>query len=145
MIRTQGRLFGLGAMGGTRSAQDEVNAAKAAAASPRPTVTVTATATATATATVTVTVTATPKPRVTVTKTVWTPGPTETVTEAAQDAGADTSGGSDAGTCSIVSNSGNCCEAGQYCRNRDHGASTTDAGGAGITCAYRNGWRWTYS
>ncbi|QUW82451.1 hypothetical protein SMIR_27920 [Streptomyces mirabilis] len=130
-------LFGLGAMGGTQSAQDEVNAAKAAAAGPRPTVTVTATATAT--------VTVTPKPRVTVTKTVRTPGPTKTVTEAAQDAGADTSGSSDTGTCSIVSNSGNCYEAGQYCRNRDHGASTTDAGGAGITCAYRNGWRWTYS
>jgi hypothetical protein len=124
-------------MGGTQSAQDEVNAAKAAAAGPRPTVTVTATATAT--------VAATPKPRVTVTKTVRTPGPTKTVTEAAQDAGADTSGSSDTGTCSIVSNSGNCYEAGQYCRNGDHGASTTDAGGAGITCAYRNGWRWTYS
>jgi hypothetical protein len=122
-------------MGGTQSAQDEVNAAKAAAAGPRPTVTVTATAT----------VAATPKPRVTVTKTVRTPGPTKTVTEAAQDAGADTSGSSDTGTCSIVSNSGNCYEAGQYCRNGDHGASTTDAGGAGITCAYRNGWRWTYS
>ncbi|MFE2571062.1 hypothetical protein [Streptomyces mirabilis] len=134
-------LFGLGAMGGTQSAQDEVNAAKAAAARPRPTITVTATATATATATVT----ATPKPRATVTKTVRTPGPTKTVTEAAQDAGADTSGSSDTGTCSIVSNSGNCYEAGQYCRNRDHGASTTDAGGASITCAYRNGWRWTYS
>ncbi|MFF1599778.1 hypothetical protein ACFVYV_20095 [Streptomyces mirabilis] len=65
--------------------------------------------------------------------------------EAAQDAGADTSGSSDTGTCSTVANSGNCYEAGQYCRNRDHGASTTDAGGAGITCAYRNGWRWTYS
>ncbi|QIY95443.1 hypothetical protein HEP87_17095 [Streptomyces sp. S1D4-11] len=130
-------LFGLGAMGGTQGAQDEVNAAKAAAAGPRPTVTVTATATAT--------VTATPKPRVTVTKTVRTPGPTKTVTEAAQDAGADASGSSDTGTCSIVSNSGNCYEAGQYCRNSDHGASTTDADGAGITCAYRNGWRWTYS
>ncbi|MFF8020017.1 hypothetical protein ACFZDJ_02585 [Streptomyces sp. NPDC007896] len=127
-------------MGGSQSAQDEVNAAKAAAASPRPTVTVTAAA-----ATATATVTATPKPRVTVTKTVRTPGPTRTVTEVARDAGADTSGSSDTGTCSIVSNSGNCYEAGQYCRNSDHGASTTDAGGAGITCAYRNGWRWTYS
>lgn len=130
-------VFGLGAMGGTQSAQDEVDAAKAAAARPRPTITVTATATAT--------VTATPKPRATVTKTVRTPGPTKTVTEAAQGAGVDTSGSSDTGTCSIVSNSGNCYEAGQYCRNRDHGASTTDAGGTGITCAYRNGWRWTYS
>jgi len=134
-------LFGLGAMGGTQSAQDEVNAAKAAAARPRPTFTMTATAT----------VTATPKPRVTVTKrvtatkTVRMPGPTKTVTEAAQDTGADTSGSSDTGTCSIVSNSGNCYEAGQYCRNSDHGSSTTDAGGASITCTYRNGWRWTYS
>ncbi|MFE2962087.1 hypothetical protein ACFXKC_00060 [Streptomyces sp. NPDC059340] len=136
-------LFGLGATGGTQSAQDEVNAAKAAAAGPRPMVTVTATATATAT--VTATATATPKPRVTVTKAVRTPGPTRTVTEAARDAGADTSGSGDTGTCSIVSNSGNCYEAGQYCRNSDHGASTTDAGGAGITCAYRNGWRRTYS
>ncbi|MFF7919888.1 hypothetical protein ACFZDP_01790 [Streptomyces mirabilis] len=127
----------LGAMGGTRSAQDEVNAAKAAAARPRPTITVTATATGT--------VTATPKPRATVTKTVRTPGPTKTVTEAARDAATNTSGSGDTGTCSIVSNSGNCYEAGQYCRNRDHGASTTSAGGASITCAYRNGWRWTYS
>jgi hypothetical protein len=66
------------------------------------------------TATATATVTATPKPRATVTKTVRTPGPTETVAEAARDAATDTSGSSDTGTCSIVSDSGNCYEAGQY-------------------------------
>ncbi|MGV9555438.1 hypothetical protein [Streptomyces sp. NPDC003522] len=141
-------LFALGAMGGTQSAQDEVDAAQALAAKPVPTVTATTTATATAT------VTAEPKPAPTVTKTkkVTTPGPTVTVTRTARAAAGSGTGGrssssdSGSGTCSITSNAGNCYQAGQYCRNGDHGASTTTAGGTRITCTYRsNGWRWSYS
>lgn len=138
-------LFALGAIGGTQSAQDEVAAAQALAAKPVPTVTTTTTATAT--------VTAEPEPAPTVTKTkkVTTPGPTVTVTKTARAAagsGTSSSAGnsSDSGTCSITSNAGNCYQAGQYCRNGDHGATTTTAGGTRITCRYSsNAWRWSYS
>ncbi|MFI1417698.1 hypothetical protein ACH4VX_06845 [Streptomyces sp. NPDC020731] len=136
-------LFALGAIGGTQSAQDEVDAAQALAAKPVPTVTTTTTATAT--------VTAEPEPAPTVTKTkkVTTPGPTVTVTKTARAAaGSGTSNSSDSGsgTCSITSNAGNCYQAGQYCRNGDHGATTTTAGGTRITCRYSsNAWRWSYS
>ncbi|MFD9251508.1 hypothetical protein [Streptomyces bottropensis] len=110
--------------------------------------------------TVTATVTATPEPGPTVTETVKAkakPRPTVTVTETAvakaADSGSDPGGGSDdsggqdsVGTCSIVSNSGNCYSAGQFCRNSDHGAVTTTEDGTEITCAYRsNAWRWTYA
>ncbi|MGW1893931.1 hypothetical protein ACWCP6_27305 [Streptomyces sp. NPDC002004] len=141
-------LFAFGAIGDTQSAHDEVTAAQALAAKPVPTVTVTATATATATET------ADPRPAPTVTRTkiVKTPGPTVTVTEAAARAsGSGTSysgggGNSNAGACSIVSNAGNCYQAGQFCRNSDHGARTTTASGARIRCSYSaNAWRWTYS
>ncbi|MGW7257834.1 hypothetical protein [Streptomyces sp. NPDC054834] len=141
-------VFGLGAMGGTQSAQDEVNAAKAAAARPRPTVTVTATATVTDIPKVA------PAPTVTKTKTVKKPGPTVTVTKAAQSVSGTShssssgSSGSDTGTgtCSITSNAGNCYQAGQYCRNSDHGAVTTTAGGTSIRCSYSSGaWRWSYA
>ncbi|MFI9333848.1 hypothetical protein [Streptomyces althioticus] len=141
-------LFALGAIGGTQSAQDEVDAAQALAAKPVPAVTTTATTTATAT------VTAEPEPAPTVTKTkkVTTPGPTVTVTKTARAAAGsgtgNSAGSSDSGsgTCSIVSNAGNCYQAGQYCRNSDHGATTTTAGGARITCRYSsNAWRWSYS
>ncbi|MET7606171.1 hypothetical protein ABZU45_36060 [Streptomyces avermitilis] len=132
-------LFAAGAIGGTQSAHDEVTAAQTLAAKPAATVTVTATATETAK----------PEPIPTVTKTktktVKTPGPTVTVTKAAQAAGSGTSHSSTS-TCSIVSNSGNCYQAGQFCRNSDHGAHTTNASGARITCSYSsNAWRWTYS
>ncbi|GHB15765.1 hypothetical protein GCM10010377_01480 [Streptomyces viridiviolaceus] len=137
-------LFALGAFGGSLSAQDEVNATQALAAKPAPTVTTTAT------------VTATPKPEpvptVTKTKKVTTPGPTVTVTKTARAAGSGTSDSagsssdSGSGSCSIVSNAGNCYQAGQYCRNSDHGATTTTARGTRITCTYSsNAWRWTYS
>ncbi|MFF7853206.1 hypothetical protein [Streptomyces sp. NPDC007904] len=139
-------LFALGAIGGTQSAQDEVAAAQALAAEPAPTVTATATATAT------VTTEPEPAPTVTRTKKVTTPGPTVTVTKTARAAAGSTTGnsagssGSGSGTCSLVSNSGNCYQAGQYCRNSDHGATTTTAGGTRITCRYSsNAWRWSYS
>jgi hypothetical protein len=107
------------------------------------------------------TVTATPEPGPTVTETVKAkakPRPTVTVTETAASGGggtgSDTGSGSDSdssngedstGSCSIVSNSGNCYSAGQYCRNSDHGAVTTTESGARIKCAQRsNAWRWTY-
>ncbi|WP_432165225.1 hypothetical protein [Streptomyces sp. bgisy031] len=106
--------------------------------------------------TVTATVTATPEPAPTVTETVKAkakPRPTVTVTRTARpaaDTGSDTGSGSGSqdttGTCSIVSNAGNCYSAGQFCRNSDHGAVTTNAGGTRITCVYSsNAWRWKYA
>ncbi|MFE3323793.1 hypothetical protein [Streptomyces sp. NPDC059176] len=102
--------------------------------------------------TITATVTATPEPGPTVTETVKDeakPGPTVTVTKTATVEAADSGSGSSSdqdstGTCSIVSNAGNCYSAGQFCRNRDHGAVTTTAGGTKIKCTYSsNAWRWT--
>lgn len=152
-------LFGV--VGGSQSAQDETAKAHALAAKPA----------ATVTATVTATETAKPAPAPTVTKTVETPGPTVTVTRPAGSAGsADgasaggvaAGGGSNSGStgagsgsaggggvaaqCSIVSNAGNCYQAGQFCRNSDRGAQTTTASGTRITCSNSgNAWRWTAS
>ncbi|OEV00935.1 hypothetical protein AN217_04115 [Streptomyces qinglanensis] len=113
--------------------------------------------------TVTATRTATPEPAPTVTETVKAkakakPRPTVTVTRSAAakaaddgDAGSggssgDTGGQDSSGTCSIVSSAGNCYSAGQFCRNSDHGATTSTASGRTIKCASRSGsWRWTYS
>lgn len=103
--------------------------------------------------TITATVTATPEPGPTVTETVKAkakPGPTVTVTMTAAAKTADGAGGSgndqdSTGTCSIVSNAGNCYSAGQFCRNSDHGAVTTTSGGTKIKCVYSsNAWRWSY-
>ncbi|MGI5353438.1 hypothetical protein ACQEU8_35460 [Streptomyces sp. CA-250714] len=105
--------------------------------------------------TITATTTATPKPSPAVTETVKAkrkPGPTVTVTKTATakaaDSGSrsDSDGGEDStGTCTIVSNSGNCYSAGQLCRNSDHGATTSTADGRKIKCARSsNAWRWTY-
>ncbi|WP_306191631.1 hypothetical protein, partial [Streptomyces sp. MK5] len=110
------------------------------------------------TTTATQTVTATPQPTVTVTKTAKPkPAPTVTVTETEQASSSDSYSGSNSssddssngstntGTCSITSNAGNCYRAGQYCRNSDHGASTTTASGTPITCRYSSGARrWSY-
>lgn len=115
-------------------------------------------------ATVTATVTSSPAPAPTVTETIKAkrkPAPTVTVTKTAtaRPAGGttdrDTAGGTDSGsrdtagstgTCSIVSSSGNCYSAGQFCRNADHGSVTTTASGARIKCTYRsNAWRWSYA
>ncbi|MFJ2414736.1 hypothetical protein [Streptomyces brevispora] len=47
--------------------------------------------------------------------------------------------------CSIRSNAGNCYHAGQFCRNADVGATTTDAAGRKITCGFEAGAnRWHY-
>ncbi|MFF3612933.1 hypothetical protein [Streptomyces sp. NPDC002580] len=137
--------LGLGAGGSDNS--DTVgktgDTTKVAADKARPTPTVTVTTTATATATAkpepapTVTATKTAKVKVTVTARAAPAGGSS----GGGDGGADTTG-----TCSIVSSSGNCYAAGQFCRNSDHGASTTNASGTRITCSYRsNAWRWTYS
>ncbi|BCL26069.1 hypothetical protein ACFFS2_16060 [Streptomyces aurantiacus] len=133
-------LLALGLVGCQDSGKDDADTARTVASRPTPTVTVTAT----------VTNTAEPEPAPTVTKTkkVTRPGPTVTVTKAAQAAGSGSgsSSGGGSSTCSIVSNSGNCYQAGQFCRNSDHGASTTTAGGARITCTYSaNAWRWASS
>lgn len=110
--------------------------------------------------TITATVTATPEPGPTVTETVKAeakPGPTVTVTKTAAVKAAGTGGNTTSsssssssqdsvGTCSITSNAGNCYSAGQFCRNSDHGAVTTTAGGTPIKCAYSaSRWRWTYA
>ncbi|MFF6999093.1 hypothetical protein ACFY93_29650 [Streptomyces sp. NPDC008313] len=102
--------------------------------------------------TVTATLTATPEPAPTVTETETVkakakPVPTVTVTRTAKAKAADsgTSGQDSTGTCTIVSSSGNCYSAGQFCRNSDHGAVTTTASGSRVKCAYRsNAWRWSY-
>ncbi|MEU6777163.1 hypothetical protein [Streptomyces sp. NPDC046759] len=47
--------------------------------------------------------------------------------------------------CSIRSNAGNCYHAGEFCRNIDVGATTTDAAGREIACDYEAGAnRWHY-
>ncbi|MCP9956196.1 hypothetical protein [Streptomyces sudanensis] len=136
-------LLTLGLAGCQEAGRDGADAVRTAAPRPTPTVTVTTTVTATARPA--------PTPTVTRTKTVTRPGPTVTVTETAQAArfgssGSDGGGSDGSGTCSIVSNSGNCYKAGQFCRNSDHGADTTTAGGTRITCTYSaNAWRWVYS
>jgi hypothetical protein len=129
-------LLAAGAAGCGQSTHD--GAAKASAPAPRPTVTVTATTTVTARPE--------PGPTVTRTKTVRTPGPTVTVTKAASGTVRSDDTGSGSGTCSIVSNAGNCYQAGQFCRSSDHGATTTTASGTPITCSYSgSAWRWTYA
>ncbi|WP_069761027.1 hypothetical protein [Streptomyces sp. LUP47B] len=131
---TGAALLALGLVGCQEAGQDDADTARTAASRPAPTITVTATVTTTAEPT--------PAPTVTKTKTVTRPGPTVTVTKAAQAAVS----GSGSGTCSIASNSGNCYQAGQFCRNSNHGAATTTAGGTRITCTYSaNAWRWVYS
>jgi hypothetical protein len=45
-------------------------------------------------------------------------------------------------SCYPLTNGGNCYEAGEYCRNSDHGVSGVAGNGESIICAYNNGWRW---
>lgn len=62
--------------------------------------------------------------------------------------GSTASGGGGSTTtqvCGIRSNAGNCYRAGQFCRNADVGATTTDAAGRKITCSYQSSAnRWHY-
>jgi hypothetical protein len=44
--------------------------------------------------------------------------------------------------CSPKTDSGNCYEPGEYCRDSDHGVSGVAGDGEHITCADNNGWRW---
>ena len=44
--------------------------------------------------------------------------------------------------CHPLTNSGNCYEPGEYCRDADHGASGVAGDGEAITCQDNNGWRW---
>ncbi|MEU6441395.1 hypothetical protein [Streptomyces sp. NPDC047046] len=135
------------------SAGDDGQETVAAKAAPATTVTARATVTATATPepapTVTKTIKAKPAPAPTVTVTVTKTARTSTTTSGSGSGTSKSTGGgtarSSTGTCSIVSNAGNCYSAGQFCRNSDHGARTTTAAGSPITCSYRsNAWRWTY-
>jgi hypothetical protein len=45
-------------------------------------------------------------------------------------------------TCYPMTDSGNCYEPGEYCRNDDHGTSGVAGDGEAITCEDNNGWRW---
>nr|WP_239590320.1 hypothetical protein [Streptomyces aureoverticillatus] len=107
------------ALGGTSTGED------AAAGTPSPKVTATAK----------VTETASPEPGPTVTKTVkaQAPAPTPSRRTTAPAAPAPTAK-APVGKCSIVSNSGSCYRAGQFCRNSGHGAATTTVSGQRITC-----------
>jgi len=44
--------------------------------------------------------------------------------------------------CHPLTDSGNCYEPGEYCRDDDHGASGVAGDGEPITCEDNNGWRW---
>jgi hypothetical protein len=44
--------------------------------------------------------------------------------------------------CTPLSNEGTCYEAGEYCRDSDHGATGVAGNGETITCANNDGWRW---
>ena len=44
--------------------------------------------------------------------------------------------------CHPLTNGGRCYEAGEDCRNSDHGVSGVAGDGESITCEDRNGWRW---
>jgi hypothetical protein len=111
--------------------------------------TVTATSTATETQTRTV-VRYRPKapspPQKTITK-VLTRTTTQTVahttTRTVTSVSASTSPSAPTPTgCHPLTNSGNCYEPGEYCRNNDHGASGVAGDGEAITCEDNNGWRW---
>jgi hypothetical protein len=60
---------------------------------------------------------------------------TRTVTTAAAAPSAPTG-------CHPLTNSGNCYEPGEYCRDDDHGASGVAGDGEAITCEDNDGWRW---
>jgi hypothetical protein len=45
-------------------------------------------------------------------------------------------------SCHPLTNGGNCYEAGEFCRNSDHGVSGVAGNGEAITCADNDGWRW---
>ena len=47
-----------------------------------------------------------------------------------------------AANCSPMTDSGNCYEPGEYCRDDDHGASGVAGDGEAITCEDNDGWRW---
>lgn len=44
--------------------------------------------------------------------------------------------------CYPLTNSGNCYEPGEFCRNSDHGMTGLAGNGESIICRYNNGWRW---
>ena len=45
-------------------------------------------------------------------------------------------------SCTPMTDSGNCYEPGEYCRDSDHGVTGVAGDGATITCENNNGWRW---
>ncbi|UNZ18648.1 hypothetical protein [Streptomyces sp. 891-h] len=111
----------------------------------KPTTTITATTAATPgpAPTVTETIKAKPRPTVTVTKT--TPAKAADGGSGNSDSDSSSNNQDNSGTCSIVSSAGNCYSAGQFCRNSDHGATTSTESGRKIKCSYgSNAWRWTY-
>lgn len=51
-------------------------------------------------------------------------------------------GGPGSGGCHPLTDSGNCYEPGEFCRDTDHGTSGTAGDGEAITCEDNDGWRW---
>lgn len=47
-----------------------------------------------------------------------------------------------AASCSPLTDSGNCYEPGEYCRDADHGDTGVAGDGESITCEDNDGWRW---
>jgi hypothetical protein len=110
------------------------------------TVTATSTATETQTQTVVHERAKAPAPPATITNVVTrtatqTVAHTTTRTVTAAAASAAPSPPTAAG-CHPLTDSGNCYEPGEYCRNDDHGASGVAGDGEAITCEDNNGWRW---
>jgi hypothetical protein len=69
----------------------------------------------------------------------YTPAPTHEATAPATPPAPGTPAAGGGGTCSIRADSGNCYNAGEFCRKADVGKSTTDAAGRSITCSYEDG------
>lgn len=63
--------------------------------------------------------------------------PLRTATATAPAAAATTPSG-----CYPLTNGGNCYEPGEFCRNRDHGATGVAGDGKAIVCEDNDGWRW---
>lgn len=45
-------------------------------------------------------------------------------------------------SCQPLTNGGNCYQAGEFCRSRDHGATGVSGDGEKIVCTNNDGWRW---
>jgi hypothetical protein len=67
---------------------------------------------------------------------------TQPATQAPPPAPANPPAAAPAASCHPLTNSGNCYEPGEYCRNADHAAHGVAGNGEAIVCTDNNGWRW---